>query len=122
MSPRKNGFRGLCLRFILSGLGSWYRSWKMIEEAVPRADDLGFWGFVMPDHYMWGEPFGRVVEQPNSTLDTWVALHHLAAKTSRVKLGTLVTPIPFRPDRKSTRLNSSHSQISYAVFCLKKKK
>src|SRR2546430_6258944 len=28
------------------------------------------------------------------------------------------TPI----DRKSTRLNSSHSQISYAVFCLKKKK
>src|SRR5688572_31369451 len=27
-----------------------------------------------------------------------------------------------RRDRKSTRLNSSHSQISYAVFCLKKKK
>src|SRR2546430_7558367 len=31
----------------------------------------------------------------------------------------LFTPIT---DRKSTRLNSSHSQISYAVFCLKKKK
>src|SRR5688572_31302724 len=37
--------------------------------------------------------------------------------------------LPLRPqrqqeriDRKSTRLNSSHSQISYAVFCLKKKK
>src|SRR2546430_5991590 len=28
----------------------------------------------------------------------------------------------FSLDRKSTRLNSSHSQISYAVFCLKKKK
>src|SRR2546430_10431532 len=28
----------------------------------------------------------------------------------------------FSTDRKSTRLNSSHSQISYAVFCLKKKK
>src|SRR2546430_11137701 len=28
----------------------------------------------------------------------------------------------FTRDRKSTRLNSSHSQISYAVFCLKKKK
>src|SRR5207245_11257143 len=27
-----------------------------------------------------------------------------------------------RPDRKSTRLNSSHGSISYAVFCLKKKK
>src|SRR2546422_8519104 len=36
-------------------------------------------------------------------------------------------PIDFRPllvvlDRKSTRLNSSHGYISYAVFCLKKKK
>src|SRR5256885_7845833 len=29
---------------------------------------------------------------------------------------------PLRPDRKSTRLNSSHLVISYAVFCLKKKK
>src|SRR5438309_9094149 len=29
---------------------------------------------------------------------------------------------PLRSDRKSTRLNSSHSSISYAVFCLKKKK
>src|SRR2546427_6256824 len=32
------------------------------------------------------------------------------------------TPRPSLGDRKSTRLNSSHSQISYAVFCLKKKK
>src|SRR5690606_41852233 len=31
-------------------------------------------------------------------------------------------PSPPRPDRKSTRLNSSHVKISYAVFCLKKKK
>src|SRR2546430_15722269 len=32
-----------------------------------------------------------------------------------------IAPVVGR-DRKSTRLNSSHSQISYAVFCLKKKK
>src|SRR2546427_1650485 len=30
--------------------------------------------------------------------------------------------VALEEDRKSTRLNSSHSQISYAVFCLKKKK
>src|SRR3712207_8705171 len=30
--------------------------------------------------------------------------------------------LPGKPDRKSTRLNSSHANISYAVFCLKKKK
>src|SRR2546430_6818247 len=37
----------------------------------------------------------------------------------RTRAGQLQRP---SPDRKSTRLNSSHSQISYAVFCLKKKK
>src|SRR5205085_12389077 len=31
------------------------------------------------------------------------------------------TTTPTRPDRKSTRLNSSHSQISYDVFCMKQK-
>src|SRR2546430_13025274 len=35
--------------------------------------------------------------------------------------GALVSRPSFATDRKSTRLNSSHSQISYAVFCLKKK-
>src|SRR2546430_12834954 len=39
-----------------------------------------------------------------------------------VAIDTTVTPELRREDRKSTRLNSSHSQISYAVFCLKKKK
>src|SRR2546430_8861530 len=34
----------------------------------------------------------------------------------------VITPTTPNADRKSTRLNSSHSQISYAVFCLKKKK
>src|SRR2546430_7086727 len=37
--------------------------------------------------------------------------------------GRLFAELPDeQTDRKSTRLNSSHSQISYAVFCLKKKK
>src|SRR5688572_31409952 len=36
--------------------------------------------------------------------------------------GPLVDRVGLSQDRKSTRLNSSHSQISYAVFCLKKKK
>src|SRR3712207_7616181 len=38
-----------------------------------------------------------------------------------VELGRAVQPVEM-VDRKSTRLNSSHANISYAVFCLKKKK
>src|SRR3712207_8132435 len=37
-------------------------------------------------------------------------------------LTALAAEAPLYPDRKSTRLNSSHANISYAVFCLKKKK
>src|SRR5256886_1492456 len=40
----------------------------------------------------------------------------------RLLTSLLADPERAREDRKSTRLNSSHSQISYAVFCLKKKK
>src|SRR2546427_9528470 len=36
-------------------------------------------------------------------------------------LAVVVDEVHEKRDRKSTRLNSSHSQISYAVFCLKKK-
>src|SRR2546430_11240101 len=44
-------------------------------------------------------------------------LDHVSAPSEPARAGLHV-----RRDRKSTRLNSSHSQISYAVFCLKKKK
>src|SRR2546430_8144892 len=76
--------------------------------------------------------------QPATTdLDQALALErlqdvrdHLAHRTDRVGQ-LLLSPVDMQsggdaschlgPDRKSTRLNSSHSQISYAVFCLKKK-
>src|SRR2546430_12980913 len=43
-------------------------------------------------------------------------------KPSSVNGTSAARVLLIRKDRKSTRLNSSHSQISYAVFCLKKKK
>src|SRR2546430_8122960 len=63
-----------------------------------------------------------------STFEVRVTLvqHRDAQRAEMVgNVGELVARPPSRHaerDRKSTRLNSSHSQISYAVFCLKKKK
>src|SRR2546426_2299729 len=61
----------------------------------------------------------------------WISVHsgmgRVCARLSRSGIGTTIhvaRPLPSRRgrDRKSTRLNSSHLVISYAVFCLKKKK
>src|SRR2546427_4052297 len=61
-----------------------------------------------------------------------LSLHDALPISFRVVLDRAASTIQFQypnigtngldTDRKSTRLNSSHSQISYAVFCLKKKK
>ena len=83
------------MRFILSGLGNWYSGWSLTDQAVQLADNLGFWGAVIPDHYMWAEAYGQ--PQKDSTLESWIALTYIAAKTQNIKLGTIVTPIPFRP-------------------------
>src|SRR2546430_6352485 len=74
---------------------------------------------------------------PRSTLFPYTTLFRSQARLGPVRLreaGQAPVPDPrgrlhervqereMDADRKSTRLNSSHSQISYAVFCLKKKK
>src|SRR2546427_9349927 len=75
---------------------------------------------------------------PRSTLFPYTTLFRSSPVSSRSRLSRFFScePPPVRTiplstmsaessggvDRKSTRLNSSHSQISYAVFCLKKKK
>src|SRR5690348_17946961 len=61
--------------------------------------------------------FRSLIEQPSPEVQEEVA----------VQLEILAEPFEAQPnartkDRKSTRLNSSHPSISYAVFCLKKKK
>src|SRR5205085_6486968 len=71
------------------------------NEITTRAA-RGYGGFMNED-YLWdksGEPDPEIQQ-----------------------LEEILKPLRYEPqDRKSTRLNSSHSQISYAVFCLKKKK
>src|SRR5688572_32366294 len=50
----------------------------------------------------------------------WLLASELPAAAGELEVLPPGAPLAAR-DRKSTRLNSSHSQISYAVFCLKKK-
>src|SRR3712207_7935952 len=69
---------------------------------------------VRPGITGWAQVNGRTTLPWNERieLDLWYIEH----RTWRVDAVIL-----WRTDRKSTRLNSSHANISYAVFCLKKK-
>src|SRR2546430_8355446 len=61
---------------------------------APRFEVDPLWPQPLPNHWLMGQTIGVSVDAQDHV---WVI-----------------------QDRKSTRLNSSHSQISYAVFCLKK--
>src|SRR3989475_6450021 len=67
----------------------------------------------------WLRPF--VDEDEPQAIVTALPLYHILSLTANCLLMMKAGGCNMR-DRKSTRLNSSHSQISYAVFCLKKKK
>src|SRR2546430_8752346 len=95
-----------------------YRSWRPIEQAT-MAYGMGISvSLVQLAHaYTVFARDGELV--PLSLVKTGTAASGeklLSTETARAMRAMLEL------DRKSTRLNSSHSQISYAVFCLKKKK
>src|SRR6266571_6149686 len=73
--------------------------------------------------------FLMIRRPPRSTLFPYTTLFRSRGRTGprRSPARSSTSPTSARatsctPDRKSTRLNSSHMSISYAVFCLKKKK
>src|SRR3989449_533223 len=88
------------------------------QNNVQGASDVGAIPFVYTDY--------RPVKDPKNRAE-YAAAWGVPPESLSLKEGLMVTEIVksesgVRGDRKSTRLNSSHGYISYAVFCLKKKK
>src|SRR2546429_6023479 len=83
------------------------------QQAPPRASRLAGYLLALAAGATWGTTgplsTGLYALMPATSIGFW-----------RVLLGTVC--LAAWGDRKSTRLNSSHGYISYAVFCLKKKK
>src|SRR2546430_13588460 len=101
------------------------------REGVLRPRDLQRKG--LPTDYLWRlhqqdklEKVGRgmyaipgaaLTEHQTITQAARRVPHGVVCLLSALRFHDLTTQAPFEVDRKSTRLNSSHSQISYAVFC-----
>lgn len=67
-------------------------TYDTLLAVAQRTEALGFGGFFRSDHYL---KMGGVTGLPGPT-DAWVTLGGLARETSRIRLGTLVSPITFR--------------------------
>jgi alkanesulfonate monooxygenase SsuD/methylene tetrahydromethanopterin reductase-like flavin-dependent oxidoreductase (luciferase family) len=101
------------MEFFLGGLGNWYNNYEQVEKGILEADRLGFDAALIPDHYMWGD-MGGMMHRPDSnvTMESWITLTYLAAKTEQIHLGTMVTPIPFRPPGLLAKMISTLDVLS----------
>src|SRR5207248_11192476 len=84
---------------------------------------------IQPAHCSVPICFSHTPSPPQHTLFPYTTLFRSPSLSRRpphsgrrTRASRAPGPAPGSPDRKSTRLNSSHRTISYAVFCLKKKK
>src|SRR3989449_8612082 len=117
-SPQAIG-KELGVEYILAGTVRWEKSARRpnrvrVSTALMRAVDA---------NQVWARQYDTVLA---GVFDVESNLAERVAGALDVALGApereALSMTPTREDRKSTRLNSSHGYISYAVFCLKKKK
>src|SRR2546430_16244340 len=122
-SPFDSAFRAAGAEFhvpptLLAGLGWVETRWQMVEGA---------------EEFPGRAPAFGVMALRGAALERGAALAGVSVEAARhdavanIRAAAALLDLYAREagidrDRKSTRLNSSHSQISYAVFCLKKKK
>lgn len=80
-------------------------SWsaKQIVESARVVDEHGLDFLLLTDHYM--------TPHSNESVDAWIALAALATKTERIRLGTCVTPIPFRPPQMLAKIVATVDQL-----------
>jgi alkanesulfonate monooxygenase SsuD/methylene tetrahydromethanopterin reductase-like flavin-dependent oxidoreductase (luciferase family) len=67
-------------------------TWEQWIALAQAAEDANLEGLFRSDHYR-----GIGSDDENGSLDAWTTLAGLAARTSRIRLGTMVSPVTFRP-------------------------
>lgn len=77
---------------------------EVLEKIAVRAEDLGYDYLLVTDHYM--------SPKSSSTLDAWTFLSYVAALTKKIRLGTCVTPIPFRRPAILAKMISTLDNLS----------
>src|SRR2546430_15950891 len=92
---------------------------KLAAHLSKRAGARGLYIFDEPTTGLHFDDINKLLAAFRALIDAGGSLLVIEHNLDVIKTADYVEVVL---DRKSTRLNSSHSQISYAVFCLKKKK
>jgi len=77
---------------------------KILEKLAIKADEVGYDSFLVTDHFM--------LPDANNHTDVWSFLPYLAAKTENIRLGTCVTPLPFRRPGILAKMISTTDNLS----------
>ena len=86
------------------------KSWKQkITKIVEKVEEYNYDSILVWDHYMLPERYGTNM---NRTIDAWTLLSFISGITKKVKIGTCVTPIPFRPPSILAKMVASVDHIS----------
>jgi alkanesulfonate monooxygenase SsuD/methylene tetrahydromethanopterin reductase-like flavin-dependent oxidoreductase (luciferase family) len=73
---------------------------KLLVECAVKAEELGADSYLVTDHFIPG------------CLDVWSLIPYIAARTSRIRLGTCVTPIPLRPPAVLAKMIATSDYLS----------
>ncbi len=95
---------------------SGYVNLELLKRTAQQLDDSGFEYFFVWDHYML--PPSEKLPWSNRTLEAFQTLSFVAALTEKVKLSTIVTPIPFRNIRSLAKFTSFLDFLSKGRFIL----
>src|SRR2546426_4293805 len=124
--PLYTGTVKIALGQINPTVGDFSGNAAKIIEFARQAQTAGAGLILFPELSVCGYPPRDLVERSSFVTHNRETAERIAVETRGIAVVCgLVTPAQAetgKSDRKSTRLNSSHLVISYAVFCLKKKK
>src|SRR5690606_41666566 len=107
--PRYQRTRDMCTAFSSTDPATTALSPLSLHDALPI-----WFSYSVPEVDAW-------LEESRSNTDPAVVEEAYRNIQERIITDAVTAPLLHALDRKSTRLNSSHVKISYAVFCLKKK-
>jgi len=85
---------------------------RIYEDLAVEAERLGYDSYLTTDHFLRPHATGHVEIKQHSTIEAWTLLSYVAAKTTTIKIGTCISPIPIRKPQVLAKIVASLDCLS----------